>query len=441
MRLAVVFAALLPAFQTQGVPDPLAASSAPLILYDNYDPSQPSGCQGVPPGSLCSHTLVGLYYPDGKGPAGLGFSNPPAPVFINLRGGNWNPSFPELYPWFAANVLPRGFVGVDPNYTVVGPSEGFAKAELGVARLIQYLRHNAVWLNIDPERIFLFGRSFGGFLTFALGLREDHADPASAEPMHHFSSRPNFLLPYSAPTDLSCLSDQVIYTWLVETYFPVALAPGATLQEQLVDSPVYWLENPALYGRTVTPPMFMGYHLGVVNPCGASVDPHDGHFGLLMRDRLDGFVLSANLPELGLGSKLINTSDLWGYTALMTPALDWAVAQLEPTPPMMYQPKPIDPITPQGSVQVLRAIGAVPFAPVHYFVAFTSAPIFLPWCPTITEGLPGPIYLGSAPADAEGRANLPLFVPPGVVGIPLVFHMADLVHCRVTQILPHTWTE
>lgn len=439
MSLALFALAL---WQGAPAPDPVVLSAQPAILFDNYFTDFPSDCAGVPPEQKCSHTLVGIYYPEDMGPAALGYSNPPAPVFINLRGGNSNPAVPELLGWFQTNVLPRGFVGVDPNFPVVDVGEGYQKAELGIGRLMQYLRHHAEWLNIDPDRIFVFGRSFGGFLSMAVGLREDQQDLTSPDPLRWQSTRPNYLLPYSAPTDLSCLSvDAALYAFLFASWFPISMSGTGTLEQKLADSPVHWLSNPELYGRTVTPPMFLGYHMGVYHPCGEIIDPHDGYMGEWMRQRIDAFVIERNLPQLGLDSVLLDTQDIWGYTAKMEKALDWCVAQLQQKPVMMYQPKPWDPVTPQGSVQSVRALGAVPFVPVHFFFAFHSGPIALPWCPLITEGLPQAFYLGSAFADAEGRAHLDVFVPPVAIGIPLVFHVADLVNCRVTQVLAHTWTK
>lgn len=438
----MLFALLVSALaQGAPVPDPFVLNTNPVVLYDNFDPSLPSICEGLPLGGPCSETLVGIYYPPGVGPKAFGYTNAPSPVFINLRGGNTNPLFPELYGWFVNNVHPYGFVGVDPNYAVVPPGEDYTYSEASVARLIQFLRHNAEWLNIDPERIFLFGRSFGGYLTFALGLRGDYADPTSPDPMLHHSSRPDFLLPFSAMTDLTCLSPAFQFDWLLNAYFPVSLAPGATTAQKLADSPLHWLHHPELFGRTETPPMFFGYHLGVLNPCGQITDPHDGYFGYQIRDALDDFVVEHNLPELGLRSKLQNTGDLWGYWAPMQPALEWCVKQLAPVPDLMYQPKPQGPIGPAGSVHTLRALGGLPGAFTHFFVAFTSGPVALPFCPNLQEGLHFPLYLGSDIADAEGRASFDVLVPPIAIGVPLVFHVADLDNCRVTQILPHTWTE
>ncbi len=437
MGIGLLFLALL---QGPPTPAPLVLSTDPVVLLDNYRAGLPADCQGAPAGVPCGQTFVGIYYPPGAGPQALGYAEDPKPVFINLRGGNSNPPLPDMLGWFQNNVLPRGFVGVDPNYPVVGAGEGYPVAEAGVAELIQYLRHHADWLNIHPDRIFVFGRSFGAFLSLAVGLREDYADPLAEVAMHRESSRPNFILPYAALTDLTCLtSGAVQFDMFLQAYFPVALAPGATFAQKLVDSPVFWLKHPERFKRTYTPPMFLGYHMGFYHPCGDIFDPHDGYLGELMRKRIDEFVLDQNLPDLGLRSELLDTQDLWGYTAKMEKALDWCVAQLQPQSLQMYMPRPWDPLTAVGSVQRLYALGATPNSLVLFAAALETGPVFLPWCPEITLGLPTGVHLGWSTSDAQGRAELDVFVPPIVLGVPIVLNSADLLHCRVSQILWHTW--
>ncbi|TAJ23631.1 MAG: hypothetical protein EPO68_02620 [Planctomycetota bacterium] len=422
-------------------PDPIVVTANPAVLLDNYFTQLPSNCAGMDPSTGCLQTFVGIYYPTGMGPPSLGYTNPPAPVFINLRGGNGNPALPELYNWFNANVLPKGFVGVDPNYPKVDPGEDYHAALDGVATLIQYLRHNAAWLNIDPNKIFLFGRSFGGYLSFALGLTEDHQDLTSPDPLKHQSSRPNFCLPFSGVADLTCFTGHMVHDEFLMAYFPVALAPGATVAQKLADSPVFWVLNPQLYQRTITPPMCMGYHLDFVHPCGQIHDPHDGTFGYEMRDNLDQFVLQSNDPSLGLQSVLLDTDDLWGYWADMTVPLQWCLDRLAPQPDFMYLPAPQTSIGPAGSLQTLEVLGAAPGHQLHYYFGFASGPIALPFCPNIQQGLPVAYPLGSAIADAQGRAKLTVFAPPIAIGLPLVFHVADFATCRVTNLLAKTWTQ
>jgi hypothetical protein len=438
MLLALPLALL----QSSPVPDLVVVTTGPAVLLDNYYENWPSNCDGQPLGSGCHATLAAIYYPTGDGPTSLGYANPPRPVWINLRGGNGNPAFPEMYGWFLKNVLPKGFVGVDPNYPVVQPGEDYHAAAAGVAKLVQYLRHYSGWLNVDPNRIFLFGRSFGGFMSLTVGLKEDYQDPASADPIEHQSSRPDYLIPFSPPTDLTCFSGTMAFDWLLQAYFPVSTAPGATTEQKLADSPTHWLMHPELYGRTYTPPMCLGYLLQTVLPCGVLTDPHDGTFGLIMRDKIDEFVDATNDAALGIASALLDTNDSWGYWAQMDEATDWALEQLSPPPAVtMYHPSPKTPIGPAGSFQQLKILGAVPGAPVYFFVGFAKGPVVVPGCPLIQEGIPTFFPIGGAVADAQGRASLTVFVPSVAIGWPLVFHVADFANCRVSNVLEHTWKQ
>jgi hypothetical protein len=435
-------AALAPgAFASDPVPDPVVISTAPVSLFDNFESVWPSGCEGEPAGGECSETLVGIYYPDGMGPPSLGYTNPPAPVFINLHGGNSNPPTPEGYVWHQTNVFPHGFVGVDPNYAVVGPGEDYHVAAASVAHLVQYLRYYHAWLNIDPDRIFLFGRSFGGTLCFVVGLKGDQQDLASPDPQRHESSVPDFLLPFAGFSDMTCFAPTLQFGFFWEVLFPVSSLPGATLEQKVADSAVHWLMHPELFPRPDTPPMFLGYNLGQSQPCGLITDVHDGTFGILMRQKIDEFAETFNDPAIGLASELWDSHSQWGYGADMTEAMDWCANQLAPKEAELYLIDPPTSIGPAGSVQSLKILGAVPGAWVHYFAGFAEGPVSVPACPNVTTGIPAWFYLGADAADAEGRATLAVFAPPAAVGLELVLHAVDVLDCRVSNVLHKTWLD
>ena len=62
-------------------------------------------------------------------------------------------------------------------------------------RAVQLVRHRAAEWGLDPAQIGMLGFSAGGHLTASVGTFPDAADPASADPVAHQSSRPNFLIP------------------------------------------------------------------------------------------------------------------------------------------------------------------------------------------------------------------------------------------------------
>lgn len=422
-------------------PDAIVVSSAPLTLVDNYEESWPSNCAGQPLSSGCNETLVGLYYADGDGPTGLGYANPPRPVLIQLRGGNTNAQFPIQYPWFASHVLPQGFVGVDPNFAPVEFGEDYTVARDDVARLVQYLRYYRAWLNIDADRIFVFGRSFGGIMALAVGLQGDYADPTAVDPLRRESSRPNGILPFSAMADLNCLVPQPQYGEFLQLWFPASTAPSATSAQKDLDSPIWWLAHPEVYGRTWTPRMCLGYAPPSGQACGQYVDPHDGGYGPLLRDAIDAFAIATNDAPLGLGAHLIVTPDPYGWAQSIDEAVGWAKAQHEPQEASIYFVPPKTPITPSGSVQVLHAIGAEPGAWLAYFVGFESGPVLVPGCSNLQTGLVDFLSLGWQKADASGQSKLYVPAPPLAIGLPLRFYALDLAHCDATQLLHKTWLE
>jgi hypothetical protein len=424
------------------VPDLNVISTNPVVLIDNYDEVFTSNCAGYSLASGCFQTLVGIYYPSSSGPSALGYANPPRPVLIQLRGGNANNDSPTQLGWFQNYVLPHGFVGVDPNFAPVLQGQDYTVSLADVAYLVQYLRHYHAWFNIDPDKIFAFGRSFGGIMSLAVGLRDDAQDLASPNPVRHQSSRPNFLIPFSAMADMNCLANQVLWGDLLTLWFPTSSAPGATVAQKNADSPAWWLTHPEVYGRTWTPRICLGYALPSGLPCGQYSDPHDGGYGPLMLKGIDACVVNTNQIDLGLAAALIlSAGDQYAFGAAMAEAMDWADQQLVPQAEGLYLVPPQTPITPAGSPQTLRVVGAAPGALLGYFAGVVSGPVVVPWCSNIQVGLLDFLTLGWKFADASGQAQVAVHAPPQAIGLNLILHVADFTNCEVSQLLHKTWLE
>lgn len=62
------------------------------------------------------------------------------------------------------------------------------------ARAVRYLRHNAVSLGIDPDRIGIMGFSAGGHLAASAGVLHDAGDPDAADPVNRVGSRPDAMV-------------------------------------------------------------------------------------------------------------------------------------------------------------------------------------------------------------------------------------------------------
>jgi hypothetical protein len=423
-------------------PDLNVITADPVVLIDNYDEAFPSNCAGYSLASGCFQTLVGIYYPTGSGPGALGYSNPKRPVLVQLRGGNSNNQSPTQLGWFQTYALPHGFVGVDPNYAPVLPGQDFTVSLDDVAYLVQYLRHYHEWLNIDPDRIFVFGRSFGGVMSFAVGLRHDYQNLASSNPIQHQSSRPNFIIPFSAMADMNCLAPQVLWGELLQLFFPVSTAPGATSAQKDADSPAWWLTHPEVFNRPWTPRICLGYAPPTGLPCGQYNDPHDGGFAALMLQKIDEFVVKTNQADVGLAKHLVTSAgDQYAFAEAMAEVIDWAGAQLVPQSEGFYLVPPYTPITPAGSLQELRVVGATPGAIVGFFAGFATGAVVVPGCANIQTGLLDFFPLGWRFADAAGTAALSVYAPPQAIGLNIVVHAADFANCEVSQLMHKTWSE
>jgi hypothetical protein len=431
-----------PSLARAQAPTPLVEvlQSQPAVLGANYDPTEQPICTGAPAGDECFDTLFGIYYPSGSGPAALGYSNPPRPVFIQLRIGNGSLGPPSQYAWFLNYVLPKGFVGIDPNYPSVLPGQDYMDAADDIARLVQWLRYHHEWLNIDPQQIFVFGRSFGGIMALTIGLKQDFQDLGSADPVLRESSRPNYILPFSALADITCLGPSIQWNDLYHLWFPVSSAPGATTQQQLADSAVHWLLHPELYGRSYTPPMCLGYGSAPPAACGQIVDPHDPYFGKQLREQIDVLADQANVYQLGLASTLIQAGDVWIFEVALQQALAWAQAQLAPKIESMYLIPPKTSIGASGSFQQFKVLGGVPGSPIVYFAALHTGQVTLPTCVYSGIGLVQPFVLGIATPGTDGKASISAFAPPFVIGLKLYFHAFDMQLCKFSNLLEKTWS-
>ncbi|MBE5938826.1 MAG: hypothetical protein E7266_00375 [Lachnospiraceae bacterium] len=98
-----------------------------------------------------------IYYPD----AGEG----PFPVFVEIHGGAWyfgQKSSIEFKPFMQG--LDRGYVCVSLGYTLA-PNARYPQPVMEIKRAIRYLKEHADELNIDADRIALWGGSAGAHLA------------------------------------------------------------------------------------------------------------------------------------------------------------------------------------------------------------------------------------------------------------------------------------
>ena len=454
-------------------PAPVVFQADPLVLLDNYGAGEPADCNDPSGGLLCSETAIKIHYPDGMGPPALGHPVDPRPVIIGLRGGNSQKPVPDNFDtWFDDHgFLDAGYVGIDANFPIIdgvgvvgsdstpggsggargvtsgggvtgavdpvlGPvSEDYTTAADAVARLIQYVRAHAAWLNVDPGRVIVFGRSFGGVMAYAVGLRQDDADPASADPVERESSRPDQLVAFSAPTAIDCFASTTKFSSYMKAYFPVATAPGATLAQKQAVSPRWWLENPQVYGRTTTPPMFLGYNLQFTDgPCGQMVDPHDGRFGLIMWSSLDALVEQQNDPEPGVTSLLLDSGDFYGFAGAMAEVLEWIPASAARAVPNVYLIPKDGIVVPAGQPTQFKTVGSTGQW-MLYFLGFQEGEVPIPGCSLFKGRIADYTLLGAGIVQPDGTTTFDLNIPTAAVGIQFLMQGLNLQRCEITNLV------
>jgi hypothetical protein len=264
---------------------------------------------GVPYGTTApghphyGETQLDVFYPPGGCPRLWGCVTPAMPVVVMARGGNKNTPLagPEELSDLQLLMLAHGFVVVVPSYHELNyeAGESYLEATDDLGRAIQFLRYVHAIANIDPARVFLHGRSSGGFHALYLGLNLDFQAPHSPDPVARESSRPDFLIPWGASTDFSCVdyTNPFINDFISKLIFGVPDASGISKGEKLAASPVWWVTHPELYGCTTTPPMCLVYNLNWIAPCGAIVNVHDGSFGMLMQASIERLCKSAGAEQ------------------------------------------------------------------------------------------------------------------------------------------------
>ncbi|HEY8901441.1 MAG TPA: alpha/beta hydrolase [Chthoniobacterales bacterium] len=110
------------------------------------------------------------------GPLGIDFfpaEAPNAPLVVVAHGGGWmagnSQELAGWHRWLAA----RGYAVASVNYRLV-PTGAWPAQRDDILAAVDHLRANAADLDIDPDRIVLFGRSAGGQIVSAIAAPGGH---------------------------------------------------------------------------------------------------------------------------------------------------------------------------------------------------------------------------------------------------------------------------
>jgi acetyl esterase/lipase len=135
----------------------------------------------------------------------LAKSDKPMPTMVYIHGGGWRAGSKNRIPGWLMNAVQGGWlsvISVEYRFTDVAPHPTQVNDCL---RAVQFVRHNAVDWNIDPQRIGVTGGSAGGHLSLWVALHDDAADLDSNDPVVSQSSRVVCAVSFAGPTDWSLL--------------------------------------------------------------------------------------------------------------------------------------------------------------------------------------------------------------------------------------------
>lgn len=127
-------------------------------------------------------------------------------IVFMVSGGwysNWTP--PEKMLGRFQPLTEKGFTvfavrhGSSPRFSI-------EEAVADVRRSVRFIRMNAERLNIDPQRIGVYGMSAGGHLSLMLGTTSDEGNPQAEDPVERVSNRVQAVVAYVAPTDLQIMA-------------------------------------------------------------------------------------------------------------------------------------------------------------------------------------------------------------------------------------------
>jgi acetyl esterase/lipase len=216
----------------------------------------------------------------------------PAPVVIFFHGGGFLGGDKSSVPtWLVRRCRAAGIAVASANYRLSRQSP-YPGPMLDGARVVQYLRHRAGSLGIDPERIAACGNSAGAGIALWVGLKGDMADPSDPDPVRRESTRLACIGGVGAQTSYD---PRDIRRWVggkahehpaIRPFF--GLRPGADLDNPAC-APLFEDASPINHATADAPPVFLYYSepqgpLPVDARAGEGI--HHPNFGIALKERL-----------------------------------------------------------------------------------------------------------------------------------------------------------
>ncbi len=165
---------------------------------------RPRGRESEPPGGLKPDRANLAYGPHPRNVLALwqAESAAPTPVVVHVHGYLFRQADPMQVPEvFLKGCLEGGIsvASIDYRYVIDAP---LPAAMRDAARAVQFLRHRAGGLDLDPDRVAVTGISTGGSAALWVALHGDVADADADDPVARQSSRVRCAAVWDAPTTL-----------------------------------------------------------------------------------------------------------------------------------------------------------------------------------------------------------------------------------------------
>ncbi|HVU64297.1 MAG TPA: alpha/beta hydrolase [Phycisphaerales bacterium] len=208
-----------------------------------------------------------------------------APLLMFIHGGGFTKGSKEDLPPGLLRACQRlGITVASVDYRLAAypttpTAAKFPEQHMECARALQFLRHSAASLNIDPKRVMLSGSSAGGGIALWIAFHDDMADPSNKDPVLHESTRVSAALVMATQTTYDPRVIKEVVGGRAGEHTALAAMYGLTLDEMDTDkahklfeeaSPVNLLtkDDPpvfATYGESPAPlkpdsPPGMGIH-------------------------------------------------------------------------------------------------------------------------------------------------------------------------------------
>ncbi|MDR3619920.1 MAG: alpha/beta hydrolase [Paludisphaera borealis] len=217
----------------------------------------------------------------------------PAPVVIFFHGGGFLGGDKSSVPaWLVRRCLAEGIAVASANYRLSRQSP-YPGPMLDGARAVQFLRHKAEALGIDPDRIAACGNSAGAGIALWVGFQGDMADPSDPDPVGRESTRLVCIGGVGAQTSYD---PRFIKRWIGgRAHEHAAIRPFFGLKSDAdLDGPscgsLFEDASPLHHVSVDDPPVFL-YYSEPKGPLPSDARPGEGihhpNFGIALKERLD----------------------------------------------------------------------------------------------------------------------------------------------------------